>query len=346
MSINVLYKSEGDTNAQIKKKAVSLLSGGLDSLIATKIIVEQGIEVEALHFTSPFCTCSKGNKGCGIQAVRTASELGLEVKVKTKGLEYLEIVKKPKHGYGRAMNPCIDCRIFMLKHARQFMDEIGASFIITGEVLGQRPMSQRRDTIKLIELESGLEGLIVRPLSAKYFSATIPEQEGIVDRERLLGITGRSRKGQYDFVHSHGLREFSCPGGGCLLTDSIFARKLKDLFTYQQELTMMDVALLKIGRHFRLDKKTKLILGRDQDENNRLTAFHEPSSILLSPIGFKGPVCLIVGTLHGDTLKQAANLMAFYGKINSSPVTVKSNNGTDTIHVVERQHLDIDNLII
>jgi tRNA-specific 2-thiouridylase len=346
MSINVLYKSEGDTNAQIKKKAVSLLSGGLDSLIATKIIVEQGIEVEALHFTSPFCTCSKGNKGCGIQAVRTASELGLEVKVKTKGLEYLEIVKKPKHGYGRAMNPCIDCRIFMLKHARQFMDEIGASFIITGEVLGQRPMSQRRDTIKLIELESGLEGLIVRPLSAKYFSATIPEQEGIVDRERLLGITGRSRKGQYDFVHSHGLREFSCPGGGCLLTDSIFARKLRDLFTYQQELTMMDVALLKIGRHFRLDKKTKLILGRNLDENSRLASFHTPPSVLLNPADFKGPVGLLIGIFHDDAIKQAANLMSCYGKSNSSPVTVKSNNGTVAIHTVDRQQINADSLMI
>ena len=153
----------------MRRKAVSLLSGGLDSLIATKIIVEQGIKVEALHFTSPFCTCSKGNKGCGIQAVRSAKELGIEVNVRTKGLEYLEIVKKPRHGYGRAMNPCIDCRIFMLKHARQFMDEIGASFIITGEVLGQRPMSQRTDTLRLIERESSLEGLIVRPLSAGIF---------------------------------------------------------------------------------------------------------------------------------------------------------------------------------
>ena len=346
MSINVLYKCEGDTNAQMKRKAVSLLSGGLDSLIATKIIVEQGIEVEALHFTSPFCTCSKGNKGCGIQAVRTASELGIEVKVRTKGLEYLEIVKKPKHRYGRAMNPCIDCRIFMLKHARQFMDEIGASFIITGEVLGQRPMSQRRDTIKLIEIESGLEGLIVRPLSARYFPATIPEQEGIVDRERLLGITGRSRKGQYGFVHSRGLTEFSCPGGGCLLTDPIFARKLKDLFTYQPELMMRDVALLKIGRHFRLDKKTKLVLGRNQDENSRLASFHVPPSVLLNPGDFKGPVGLLIGVFHDAVVKQAANLMSYYGKNNSFPVTVKSNDGTVAFHSVDHRHMDIDSLII
>lgn len=330
----------------MKRKAVSLLSGGLDSLIATKIIVEQDIEVEALHFTSPFCNCNKGNKGCGIQAVRTARELGIEVKVRTKGLEYLEIVKKPRHGYGRAMNPCVDCRIFMLKNAKQFMDEIGASFIITGEVLGQRPMSQRRDTICLIEQESGLEGLIVRPLSAKYFSPTIPEQEGIVSREKLLGITGRSRKGQYDFVYSHGLTEFSCPGGGCLLTDPIFARKLKDLFTYQPGFTMRDVALLRIGRHFRLGRETKLILGRNQEENNRLSSFYEPPSILISPVDFKGPLGLLIGLFNDDVLKQGANILAHYGKNNSFPINVKVNNGMEMVYAVERQHISLESLVI
>jgi hypothetical protein len=161
-----------------------------------------------------------------------------------------------------------------------------------------------------------------------------------------MGIAGRSRKGQYEFVHTHGLTEFSCPGGGCLLTDPIFARKLRDLFTYQPAYTMRDVTLLKIGRHFRLDTKAKLILGKNQEENNRLTVFHELTSVLLDPVGFKGPVGLLIGMLHEDAIKQAANLMAFYGKSNSSPITVKSKNGTETIHVVERQHIDIDNLII
>jgi len=244
------------------------------------------------------------------------------------------------------MNPCIDCRIYMLKNAKEFMDEIGARFIITGEVLGQRPMSQRRDTIALIERESGLEGLIVRPLSARHFPATIAENEGIVDRERLLGITGRSRKGQYGFVHSRGLTEFSCPGGGCLLTDPVFARKLKDLFTHQPELTMRDVALIKIGRHFRLDDITKLVLGRNQDENNRLASFHGPSSVLLNPVGFKGPVGILIGIFHDDALRQAANLMAYYGKPNSFPVTIQSNNGTVAVHAIDRQQMDIDGLLI
>jgi len=339
-------RNRGATQPQMNKKAVSLLSGGLDSLVATKIMVEQGIEVEALHFTSPFCTCSKGSKGCGIQAVRTANELHIKVEVRTKGLEYLEIVKKPRHGYGRGMNPCVDCRIFMLKHAKQFMDEIGASFIITGEVLGQRPTSQRRDTISLIEKESGLEGLIIRPLSAKHFSPTLPEQEGIVSREKLLGITGRSRKGQYDFVHSHSLTEFSCPGGGCLLTDPIFARKLKDLFTYQPAYTMRDVALLKIGRHFRLNRRTKLILGRNQEENDRLSSFHEPSSLLLSPVDFKGPRGLLIGTFHEATLKLAANIVGHYGKNDSVHRKVTISNGTETVYILDGQPVSIESVMI
>jgi adenylyl- and sulfurtransferase ThiI len=203
----------------LNRKAVSLLSGGLDSLLATKLVMDQGVEMVALHFTSPFCTCTKGDKGCGLQAVKTARELGIEVMIKVKGLEYLEIVKAPKHGYGKNLNPCIDCRIFMLKEVRKLMTEIGASFVVTGEVLGQRPMSQRRDAIRLIEEESGLEGLIVRPLSAKHFDPTLPERKGILDRGKLLDFTGRTRRPQYDLAESFHLKEFSCPGGGCLLTD-------------------------------------------------------------------------------------------------------------------------------
>ena len=179
----------------MNRKAVSLLSGGLDSILATKLIVDQGIEVKALHFTSPFCNCSHGpQKGCGIQAIRSSEELGVEVAVKVKGAEYLKMLQSPHHGYGSNMNPCIDCRIFMLRETEKFMDEVGASFIITGEVLGQRPMSQRREAMRLIEKESGLEGLIVRPLSAQHFPPTLPEKQGIIDRERLLNLSGRSRK--------------------------------------------------------------------------------------------------------------------------------------------------------
>jgi tRNA-uridine 2-sulfurtransferase len=330
----------------MKRKAVSLLSGGLDSLLATKLVMEQGIEMEALHFTSPFCNCTKGDKGCGLQAIRSAKELGVKVTVKLKGLDYIEMIRSPKHGYGKNINPCIDCRIFMLKIAREFMDEIGASFVITGEVLGQRPMSQRRNAIRLIERESCLEGLILRPLSAQHFSPTIPETEGIVDRERLLDIAGRSRKTQYELVDSYGLNEFSCPGGGCLLTDRIFADKVRDLLAFNSNVTMKDMALLKIGRHFRLDAETKLILGRNQSENERLNAVHEPPNILFEPLDFKGPTGLLIGPSDGNHLELSVNIMAFYAKRNSFPVLVELNNGCASNYTAQKISLDLDRLRI
>jgi tRNA U34 2-thiouridine synthase MnmA/TrmU len=330
----------------MNKKAISLLSGGLDSTLATKLMVEQGVEVIALHFTSPFCTCSKGGHGCGIQALRSADELGVKVMVRSKGMEYLEIVKSPKHGYGKNMNPCIDCRIFILKETRKVMDEIGASFVITGEVLGQRPMSQHRSAMRRIEKESGLEGLILRPLSAKHFDPTLPEIEGIIDREKLLGITGRGRKLQYELVEAFNLKEFSCPGGGCLLTDPIFARKLKDLFVNNPDFTMKDVVLLKTGRHFRLGAYTKLILGRNQNENESLVAYHMAPLALLTPSGFKGPTGLLIGVSDDTHLEIAANMMAYYGKRNTFPVSIEVNNGTTQRHAANKRAVDFEGLMI
>jgi len=316
----------------MNRKAISLLSGGLDSTLATRLIMEQGVEVVALHFTSLFCNCSKGGTGCGIQAVRTAGELGLEVMVRVKGMDYLEIVKAPKHGYGRALNPCIDCRIFMLKEARKIMDEIRAGFVVTGEVLNQRPMSQHRAALRCIEKESGLEGLILRPLSAKHFEPTLPEREGIVDRERLLGIAGRSRKTQYGLVDAFRLKEFSCPGGGCLLTEPLFAKKLKDLFDDSGGFTMKDVALLKIGRHFRLSPDTKLIIGRNKEENDRLSALWSAPQMLMAPQGFKGPLGLLSGVASDVHIDIAANIISHYGKNDVYPITVEIRDGTKRLH--------------
>ena len=320
------------TGGIMNKKAISLLSGGLDSTLATRLIMEQGVEVIALHFTSIFCTCSKGGTGCGIQAVRTAEELGLEVLVRVKGMDYLELVRSPKHGYGRAMNPCIDCRIFMLKEARKIMDEIRASFVITGEVLNQRPMSQHRGALRCIEKESGLEGLILRPLSARHFEPTLPEQEGIVDRKKLLGIAGRSRKTQYRLVDTFRLKEFSCPGGGCLLTEPLFAKRLKDLFDYSGDLTMKDVALLKIGRHFRLSPDTKLIIGRNKEENDRLSGLWSAPQMLLSPQGFKGPLGLLTGAVGDGDIGLAANIISHYSKNDCYPITVQITDGAKRLH--------------
>ncbi len=330
----------------MNKKAISLLSGGLDSTLATKLIMEQGIEVVALHFTSLFCTCSKGGQGCGIQAIRTGSELGVEVMVRAKGMEYLEIVKSPKHGYGKNLNPCIDCRIFILKETKKVMDEIGASFVVTGEVLGQRPMSQHRAAMNRIEKESGLKDLILRPLSAKHFEPTLPEREGIIDREKLLNISGRSRKAQYELVDAFHLKEFSCPGGGCLLTDPIFAKKLKDLFASNPDFTMKDVALLKTGRHFRLAIDTKLILGRNQNENESLRAFHMTPSVLLTPSDFKGPTGLLLGISNDANLEIAANMMAYYGKRDTFPVSIEVDNGTARYYEANKRVVDFEGMTI
>ena len=330
----------------MNKKAISLLSGGLDSTLATKLIMEQGIEVVALHFTSLFCTCSKGGQGCGIQAIRTGSELGVEVMVRTKGMEYLKIVKSPKHGYGKNLNPCIDCRIFILKETKKVMDEIGASFVVTGEVLGQRPMSQHRAAMNRIEKESGLKDLILRPLSAKHFEPTLPEREGIIDREKLLNISGRSRKTQYELVDAFHLKEFSCPGGGCLLTDPIFAKKLKDLFVSNPDFTMKDVALLKTGRHFRLGADTKLILGRNQNENESLRAFHMTPSVLLTPSDFKGPTGLLLGISNDANLEIAANMMAYYGKRDTFPVSIEVDNGTARHYEANKRAIDFEGMTI
>jgi len=328
-------------------KAVSLLSGGLDSILATKLIVDQGIEVVALHFTSPFCNCSHGaHKGCGVQALRSAEELGVKVAVKTKGTEYLRILQAPLHGYGKNMNPCIDCRIFMLKRTAEFMEEVGARFIITGEVLGQRPMSQRRDAMALIERESGLEGLILRPLCARHLPPTLPEKEGIVERQKLLDFSGRSRKGQYRLVREYDLKEYSCPAGGCLLTDPLFAHRLRDLFRFNPDCSMHDAALLKIGRHFRLSEETKLIVGRNREENDRLHGLSRAGHLLMEPVSFTGPSGLLVGKADKTFIALSANVLAFHAKNCTFPVTVETSDGAPLRHVVDRLPLDLDRIRI
>src|SRR3990170_2260758 len=212
-------------------KAISLLSGGLDSTLAARVLLDQGIELEALNFLTVFCTCTNRGETC-LASQKAVQGLGIPLKVFNVSNEYLGVVKHPKHGYGSNINPCIDCRVFMLKKAKQYMEETGASFIVTGEVLGQRPMSQRKDAMRLIEKEADLKGLVLRPLSAKFLPVTIPEKEGWVDREKLLNIQGRSRKPQMKLADDLGIRDYPCPAGGCLLTDPSFAKRMKDLIHY------------------------------------------------------------------------------------------------------------------
>ncbi len=310
----------------MNKKAVALFSGGLDSTLAIKLVLEQGVEVIGLHFVTPFCTCDK--KGCGASTIKVAQQLGIKVKTISLTDEYFEIVKNPKFGYGANLNPCIDCRILILKKAKGFMNEIGASFLVTGEVLNQRPMSQRRNTLFLIEKEAGVEGIVLRPLSAKVLPPTIVELEGIVDRNKFLDIVGRSRKIQLSLVKEYGIEGYGCPSGGCLLTDPIFAKKMRDLIEHKPNFSLTDVNLLKIGRHFRINNNTKLIVGRDEKENNFLLNISQKEHFVFLPINTKGPVGLGDGEFSEEELYLCAKIIARYSNKISEGIKIKiSKNG-------------------
>ncbi|MBI3753469.1 MAG: hypothetical protein HY266_05390 [Deltaproteobacteria bacterium] len=296
----------------MNRKAVALLSGGLDSTLAVKVMLEQGIEIVALNFTSTFCTCSLRGSVCSNEAARVANEFGITIKTMQKGLDYIEIVRDPKYGYGQGMNPCVDCRIYMHKLAKKYMEEIGASFIITGEVLGQRPMSQRRDAFKSIERESGLQGLIVRPLCAKRLDPTIPEKLGIINREKLLDVIGRSRKHQIALAEELDIQNYPCPSGGCLLTDKIFSKRVKDLLDNKKDVTMKDLQLLKVGRHFRLNQDNKIIIGRDEAENKRMKNLIQADDSLIEPLDFVGPIGLISGLSRNGTHLLAGRMVLRY----------------------------------
>ena len=290
-------------------KAIGLLSGGLDSTLAVKLMMNQGIKVTALNFITPFCTCTR--KGCAHEASRIAKNFDISIKVVAAGDEYMQMVKNPKHGYGKNMNPCIDCRIFMLKKAKEYMEEIGASFLFTGEVLGQRPMSQRREAMTIIEKEAGLEGLILRPLSAQLFEPTIPEKEGLIDREKLFGIRGRWRKPQMELAEEFNIGNYLCPAGGCRLTDPQFARRVKEAFEHDED-GIQDMNLLKYGRHFRLPSGVKVIVGRNEEENSIISKFSDEKDLLMEVVRFGSPVTLLKGSCDEKDIKEAASLCVRY----------------------------------
>ena len=294
-------------------RAIALLSGGLDSTLAAKVVLEQGIELEALNFLTVFCNCTNKGETC-LASQKAVESLGISLRVFNVSEEYLGIVKNPKHGYGSHMNPCIDCRIFMMKKAKEYMRETGASFLVTGEVLGERPMSQRKDAMRLIEKEAGLEGLILRPLSAKLLPPSIPEREGWVDRETLLNMQGRSRKPQIQLAAIFGIQDYPCPAGGCLLTDPGFAKRIKDLFVHQPDFTLNDIHLLKVGRHFRFSPKAKLIVGRKEDENQKIQTFSGEGDLLLKAAHHPGPLSLLRGEFGAEMIERAAAITARYGK--------------------------------
>ena len=291
-------------------KAIALLSGGLDSTLAVRLILEQNIDVIALNFVTPFCTCTR--KGCSHQAIKVAKELGIDLRVISAKKEYIDLIKNPRHGYGKNMNPCIDCRIFMFSEARKFMSATNASFIFTGEVLGQRPMSQHRKALEIIERESNLTGRVLRPLCAALLEPTIPEIEGSIDRRRLLAITGRSRKSQISLAKKKGLDNYLCPAGGCRLTDRNYAIRLKESFEHDED-SLSDVILLRYGRHFRLPSGAKVIVGRNESENNVLCSISaHGNTLLLETKDYVGPITLLNKYKDAEDIRMAANLCLTY----------------------------------
>lgn len=267
-----------------KIKALVLFSGGLDSILATKILFNQKIDITVLGFKSYFFDVEK--------AKETAKDLKIKFKEIDFSKEHLQIIKNPKHGYGSSMNPCIDCHTLMLKIAKKMLTKEKADFVATGEVLGERPMSQNKNALDLIEKESSLTGYLLRPLSAKLLKPTIPEIKGLIDRKKLLDISGRSRKKQLSLVKKFKIKNFLFPAGGCLLTDPGFGKRLKDLFKIYPWCEGNDIEFLKIGRHFWMDK-TKIIIGRNHQENLKIKKLAQKGDILIELKKYPGPITLI-----------------------------------------------------
>ncbi len=310
-------------NREMKRpKALALLSGGLDSMLAVKLILKQGIDVEAVNFVTPFCLCDR----CSVD--KFSKDLKIKVHKVFLGQEFLDIVANPPHGYGSQMNPCIDCRILMFKKAKEIAEKIEADFLVTGEVLDERPFSQRRKAMLLIEKEAGLEGKILRPLSARLLPETEAEKAGLVDRSKLLAIRGRRRLPQMKMAEKLGLKEYPNPSGGCLLTDPEFARRVRDHLKNEGNLTLTDVALLKTGRHFRVGR-AKIIVGRNKNENERLSILAETHGIpYLKVADYKGPITLCIGEKDRGILEKAAAITARYSDApRDIPVKVKLKNG-------------------
>ncbi len=292
-------------------KAVVLFSGGLDSVLAVHLTRLPGISVTAIHFTSPLSQADRGRDGA--QVTEAAREIGVELVFLPKDAEFLELVRNPRYGRGKNMNPCIDCRIHTLRSAKAYMERIGASFIVTGEVVGQRPMSQGKNTMRMIEKRADCDGIVLRPLCGAFLPPTRMEIEGVIDREKLLSIAGRGRKAQLKLAHELGLTKFAAPAGGCLLTDRIFSRKVRDLLAHTLDPSRDDLDLLRIGRHIRIRPDLKFIVGRDESENMLLERLKEQGVFFESP-DFSAPAVLVRGVPTEAEKRLIASVLLRYTK--------------------------------
>jgi tRNA U34 2-thiouridine synthase MnmA/TrmU len=292
-------------------KAIGLFSGGLDSILAFKILKELSIDTIALHIVTPFF--QYGEDDAPTQQIESAHNLDVPLILHYAGEDYIEMLISPEYGYGSNMNPCIDCHLHFLKIARDVMEQKKADFVFTGEVLGERPMSQNKDALQLLEHKSGLEGRLLRPLSAKLLKPTILEEEGVIDRDRLYAIQGRGRHKQMELVKKFGITEYPSPGGGCLLTEPNFAPRVRDAFN-NGETTIVEMWLLRHGRHFRLPSSAKAVVGRDEQDNLNILNYHIWGDCIIDPTSDPGPTVLLKNWREEEDIQMALSLCAYYSK--------------------------------
>ena len=325
-----------------KVRALGLCSGGLDSMLAGLVLREQGIDVEWVTFETPFFNAAKARK---------ASKMtGIALTVRPIFNVYIKMLKDPPAGYGKCMNPCMDCHALMFKLAGELMQEKNFDFLFSGEVLGQRPMSQNKSSLGYVEKHSGFKGYIVRPLSARNLPLTIPEKEGLVDRDRLLDISGRGRSRQIKLAEKFGITDYPAPAGGCLLTDKNFSNRLRDLFEHQTGCTEEELHLLKHGRHFRLNPDTKLIVGRTEQDNENILKYHNPAADTVIDVkDYPSPIALVPHGAKKDSIQLAAAICTGYSKapkLAPVDVLIKTSGRKKVIQVIAIQPEDVAGMLI
>jgi hypothetical protein len=293
--------------------ALALYSGGLDSTLACRVVAAQGIRVIAVKFVTPFFGYHLLLQE---EAYRkeTKEKFGIDVLLQDVTLPYLELLKKPAHGFGRYFNPCMDCKIFLLSEARKMMPKFGASFLVTGEVVGQRPMSQRRDALRVIERDSGCTGILVRPLCARNLEPTQAELDGLIDREQLLAFSGRNRTPQMQLAEKFGITDYPSPAGGCILADPILSDRIQEYYRHNKKIVPADILLLLVGRQYRLPTGGWLVIGRNEEQNEKIAAMRQPGDWLLQPAIIAGPTALLRYSSDTDDIATAAAIVVRHAK--------------------------------
>lgn len=293
--------------------ALALYSGGLDSTLACRVLADQDIKVVAVKFVTPFFGYELLLKQ-EEYIKNTKEKFGIDVILRDVTLQYLELLKKPAHGFGRYFNPCMDCKIFLLLEAKKIMPELGASFLVTGEVVGQRPMSQRRDALRIIERDSGCEGILVRPLCAKNLEPTLPERDGLIDRDKLFDFSGRNRRPQMELAEQFGITDYPSPAGGCILTDPVLSLRIQSYYDEHEKIVPADILLMMVGRQFKLPSGSWLVVGRNRQENEKLESLRQQGDWMLWPNDFPGPTVILRHKQNDEDLQLAASILLRYAK--------------------------------